>query len=166
MTRRAWVFAAAGLLLFTVIGLARGGDDLLLARLALLGPVLGAIVAYDLCERRIPNTLVLPATAGCLPLVVFERARLGAVAPALGIAAVLLLLSLARPAAIGMGDAKLTLLIATALPADAVTALLAGYALAAATGGALVLSQRLPMRDTAIPLAPFLTAGALLSLFA
>jgi hypothetical protein len=62
--------AAAGALAFPLAGLAGGAGSLSLARLAILGGAVGAVVAYDLREHRIPNRIVLPAIMACAALFV------------------------------------------------------------------------------------------------
>lgn len=55
--------AIGGGLLFLAAGirLEAGGTEL--ARLSILGAALGAVVASDLAERRIPNRILLPAAS-------------------------------------------------------------------------------------------------------
>jgi leader peptidase (prepilin peptidase)/N-methyltransferase len=162
MTRSATVSATIGAAVFTLLGLLHGASDLTLARLAAVGAALAAAAVIDLREHRIPNRIVLPASAACAPLAgpATLRHSLGALA----IVAVLLLLAVAQPAALGMGDVKQALLIAVALGAAAVPALLIGFGMAAAVGGTLVLGHGRSALATALPLAPFLAAGTALAL--
>lgn len=93
-----------------------------LARLALFGAALGLLVLYDVREHRIPNRIVLPAAGVCAALSLAEGIR-PSTGTLVGATLVLLLLgiSLARPAVLGIGDVKLAVLILCAL--DSATAL-------------------------------------------
>lgn len=76
---------------------------------------------------------------------------------------VLLVVSLRWPAALGMGDVKLALLLVLGLDGSALRALALGLALAALAGGVrLVTHGRMAWR-TSLPLAPFIAAGALVT---
>jgi leader peptidase (prepilin peptidase) / N-methyltransferase len=161
MTRSA-LSGLIGAGLFTLLGLLNGAHGVALPRLALFGAALGVIAAIDLREYRIPNRVVLPATALCAALAgpVALRHSL----PALALVAVLLVFAFVQPAALGMGDVKQALLIALALGAAATSALLLGFALAAFVGIALTIQRGRRALDTALPLAPFLAAGATIAL--
>lgn len=161
MSRSATVSATIGAAMFALLGLLHGAHDLTVARLAALGAALAAAAVIDLREHRIPNRIVLPTSAACALLAGLATLRhsLGALA----IVAALLLLAVAQPAALGMGDVKQALLIALALGAAAVPALLLGFALAAAFGGTLVIRRGRSALTAALPLAPFLAAGTALA---
>jgi len=162
MTDRPILFAIAGAAAFPFLGVVRGADALTLARLAVVGAALAAAAIIDLHEHRIPNRIVLPAAAVCAVLA--GPGTLRHSLTALAFVAVLLLLALAQPAALGMGDIKAALLIALALGATAIPALIIGLGLAAAVGAALVLRRGRSALATALPLAPFLAAGAAVAL--
>jgi len=155
--------AAAGAAAFLLVGLLSGADRLALARLAVLGLALGAIVATDLAERRIPNRVVAPAGTACLTLSLADGVPLAVFAPAVAIAAVLLVLALARPDALGMGDAKLALLLAAGLGGAGAAGLILGLVLAALAGLTLVARHGTQASQHALPLAPFLATGALIA---
>ncbi len=162
MRRAALAAGAAGALL---LGLAGPTTDVLGGtRLSLLGAALGASTAFDVAERRIPNPIVLP------PLPLFAALDLArspsSFGSALLIAAVPLALSLLRPAALGMGDAKLVLLIALALQRQALLALLAATACAACYGLALAQVRKQRALSLSLPLAPFLAIGAAIAVVA
>ena len=165
MTRRVPPIAAAGGVAFTIAATQATADPLALIRLAVCGTALAAAAAVDLAEHRIPNRLVLPATAACAVLTLAEPHRLAQLATGLALIALLLGLSLARPAALGMGDVKLALLIAVGLDGHAPDALLLGLALAALAGVLLLVARGREAWRRALPLAPFLTVGALAALF-
>ena len=60
-------FGAAG------IHLEAAGTEL--ARVSILGATLGALVYCDVTEHRIPNRIVVPASAACAALLVAEGVR-------------------------------------------------------------------------------------------
>jgi leader peptidase (prepilin peptidase) / N-methyltransferase len=158
------VAGAVGALAFLLTGIATSAGASGLARLSICGAALAGAAATDLTERRIPNRLVLPATVACAVLSVAAGAPLSGLLAGLALATLFLSLSLLRPEALGMGDVKLALLVIFGLDGSAARALLLGLALAAAAGLLLVLHSGRPAGQTALPLAPFLATGALLSL--
>jgi leader peptidase (prepilin peptidase)/N-methyltransferase len=162
MTKRALIAATAGSATFASAGLLATTSPLTLARLALLGGALAAASFYDFTQRRIPNRIVLPAAATCGALTLAAGAPLSLLA---GLATVLLLLvvSLRWPAALGMGDVKLALLLVLGLDGNALRALALGLALAALAGSALVVRQGRTAWRASLPLAPFIAAGALVA---
>ena len=82
------------------------------------------------------------------------------------VVAALLVLSLARPEALGMGDVKLALLLVLGLDGRGVVALVLALALAAGFGCLLLLRFGGAARSRKLPLAPFFAAGALIALLA
>jgi leader peptidase (prepilin peptidase)/N-methyltransferase len=137
----------------------------MLARLVVLGSALAVAALYDLAQRRIPNRLVLPAAGVCAALTLAAGVPLALLA---GLAVVVLLVavSLRWPAAFGMGDAKLALLLVLGLDGSALRALAIGLALAALAGCALLVRRGRTAWRAALPLAPFIAAGALLAVIA
>ena len=130
--------------------------------------VLTAISIVDVSERRIPNAIVLPAigltlaaVAALHPELLRESALAGAIAFLF-----FFVPAVAMPHAIGMGDAKLALLIGVALGADTLQALLVGSLLGGIAGGAVLISKGKEGRRTALPFGPFLAAGAVFALVA
>ncbi len=162
MTRRALIVATGGGVTFTSAGLLASTNPLTLARLAVLGGALAAASLYDLTQRRIPNRIVLAAAAACAALTLAAGEPLSLLA---GLATVLLLLvvGLRWPAALGMGDVKLALLLVLGLDGSALRALALGLAFAALVGGALVVQQGRTALRASMPLAPFIAAGALVA---
>lgn len=152
--------AIGGGLLFFSASVRLEADGSELVRLSILGAALGAVVASDLAARRIPNAVVIPATASCSVLLVAESIRPPEVLGGLAIVALMLGLSLAWPASFGMGDVKLALLLAVGLGGVAAEALLLGLVLAAAFGGVLILRHGRSATALSLPLAPFLSSGA------
>jgi leader peptidase (prepilin peptidase)/N-methyltransferase len=130
--------------------------------------VLGMVSAVDVESRRIPNRIVLPAAALSLTAVgLLHPERLGgAVAAAAGAAAFFAVPGLIARRTVGMGDAKLALLIGIVLGSDVVGALL----IAAVSGGlvalALVAARGRQAFAATIPYGPFLSFGAAVALLA
>jgi len=89
-------------------------------------------------------------------------AALGAV----GAAGFLFLAALAYPGGMGMGDVKLALLIGALLGRTTPVAILLGLLLALVPSAVLLARHGVSARRLAIPLAPFLAAGAVVALFA
>jgi leader peptidase (prepilin peptidase)/N-methyltransferase len=165
MTTRALIAATIGGVMFASVGVLTHAGPLALARLAVLGAALFAIAFFDLAQRRIPNRIVLPAAATCAALTLAAGAPLSLLAGLATIVA-LLIVSLGWPAALGMGDVKLALLLVLGLDGDALRALTLGLILAALAGLALLIRQGRTAWRMSLPLAPFLVAGALLAVIA
>jgi len=165
MTARVLIAGFAGSATFAAAELVSGTNPLTVARLAVVGAALAVTALYDFTQHRIPNRIVLPAAAVCAALTLAAGASLSLFA---GIATVLVLLvvSLRWPAALGMGDVKLALLLVLGLDGDALRALALGVGLAALAGLLLLIRRGRNAWKTALPLAPFLAAGALLVVFA
>ena len=165
--RRATAVGAAlgGALLFVAGGIRLGAGNPELTRLSILGAALGALVVFDLAERRIPNRITLPAAVACGLFLAAEGVRLGSLLGGLAVVALILGLSLAQPASFGMGDVKLALLLTLGLGGLAPQALLFGLVLAAAFGAALVLRYGHSATTRSLPLAPFISGGAIAVMF-
>ena len=164
MTTRALIAATAGAATFASVGVLANEGPLALARLTVLGAALFAVALFDLAQRRIPNRIVLPAAATCAALTLAAGVPLSLIA---GLATILLLIvSLRWPAAFGMGDVKLALLLVLGLDGDALHALALGLILAALASLALLIRQGRTAWRTSLPLAPFLVVGALLTVIA
>jgi leader peptidase (prepilin peptidase)/N-methyltransferase len=157
------VGAAAGAAAFGTAGLLGGAGALTLARLSLLGATLAGVAIYDLDERRLPNRLVLPASALCGALALAAGTPALALLAGLALVGLLLGTSLLWPHALGMGDVKLTLLLVLGLDGNALRALAVGLALAALAGLTLLAHRGRTAWRASLPLAPFLAAGALVS---
>jgi prepilin signal peptidase PulO-like enzyme (type II secretory pathway) len=136
-----------------------------IARLMITGAALAAAASFDLSERRIPNRVTVPAALVLLVLWVIDGAKPGRIAAGLVVAAALLAIGLIKPQAIGMGDAKLALVVALGLADKALIALASGMLLAA-----IVAAPRLrhggQARKSTLPLGPFVAFGALIALLA
>lgn len=165
MTTRALIAASVGGATFASLGVLAHVGPLALARLAVLGAALFGVALFDLVQRRIPNRIVLPAAATCAALTLVAGAPLSLLAGLATIVA-LLIVSLRWPAALGMGDVKLALLLVLGLDGDALRALALGLILAALAGVALVIRHGGTAWRTSLPMAPFLAVGALLTVVA
>ncbi len=136
-----------------------------LARLAILGGALGLLALHDVREHRIPNRIVLPAATICAALSLAEGVH-----PSSGLyigaalVALLLAVSLAAPAMLGMGDVKLALLILCALDAFAPLALLITLELYALIALYLLSRRGRAALKISLPLAPITAAACLIVL--
>ena len=162
MTLRALLLACAGAI---ALPLAAGDTDPIgVLRVGVCGAALGAIASIDLAEHRVPNRIVLPAAAACAALSAVGGVSAAALLGGVAIVGVLLLIALTWPAALGMGDVKLALLIVLGLDGDASRALAAGLLLAALSGVVVIARHGRATGRRALPLAPFLAVGSLLAL--
>jgi len=123
------------------------------------------VSATDLEHRIIPNRIVLPAAA-----VVLVGQTLVHPSPEWAIAAVaasafLLAAALIYPAGMGMGDVKLALLLGAMLGRTVPVALFLGMLAALVPGVYLLARHGSKGRKMGVPLAPFLSLGALVALF-
>ena len=132
-----------------------------IAAAALYVVALLAIAVVDLRERRVPNRVVLPAAAAVLALhTIGDPSPEWALAAAIAFVG-LLVPALISPAGLGMGDAKLALLLGAMLGRDVLLALLVGFAAAAVPSAVLIATGR---RRATLPLAPFLALGGIAAL--
>jgi leader peptidase (prepilin peptidase)/N-methyltransferase len=127
-------------------------------RLVILGVALGAVAATDLTEHRIPNRIVAPAAITSAVLLVAQAVPPQQLLGGIALVALILGMSLARPASFGMGDVKLALLLVLGLAGLAAQAIV--LVLAAAFGAALMLRYGRDAARRSLPLAPFLSSGA------
>jgi leader peptidase (prepilin peptidase) / N-methyltransferase len=129
--------------------------------------VLGVLAVIDLEWRILPNRIVLPAIAGVLAwqLAFFRDSFVEVLLAAFGAAVFLLLPSLFRRGAIGMGDVKVAALLGAALGAPVALALAVGSVAAWPVALVLVL-RRESVRGATIPFGPFLALGGAVMLLA
>jgi leader peptidase (prepilin peptidase) / N-methyltransferase len=133
---------------------------------ALFSAALVVVSATDLERRIVPNRVVLPAAAAVLVLnTVWHPSPVWAIA-ALGLAGFLFVAALAYPGGMGMGDVKLALLIGALLGRTTPVAFMLTLLLALVPTGFLIARHGRGARRLAIPFAPFLAAGAVITLFA
>ena len=132
---------------------------------AALLAVMAVLAVIDIRRRVLPNRIVLPAALVVLAaqLVLRPEHWLAWVLGASLAALCLLLLHIAYPPGMGMGDVKVALLLGAALGA-AVSVALVVAVLAAAVAGVVLLATR-GARST-LPFGPFLALGAAVAVFA
>jgi uncharacterized protein len=130
--------------------------------------VLVVLGYVDAVSRRLPNRIVLPAAAAALAwrlATAPEHWRVW-LAASLGAGVAFVAVSLAFPAALGMGDAKLVFLLGAALGAQTLPALLLGFLAAGLAGVALVARHGRAGLARPLPLGPFLAVAAIALLLA
>jgi leader peptidase (prepilin peptidase)/N-methyltransferase len=124
------------------------------------------VTATDLTHRIVPNVVVLPAAAiVCALMTAADPSPEWAIA-GLAAAAFLLVVALAYPGGMGMGDVKLALLMGVALGRTVAVALPLGMVLALVPAVVLFARHGSGARKMAIPFAPFLALGSVIALFA
>jgi leader peptidase (prepilin peptidase)/N-methyltransferase len=124
------------------------------------------LAAIDLETRLLPNRITLPGTGVLLaaslalgPAVLLEHALSALVAGGFLFAAAAI-----RPGDLGMGDAKLALMLGALLGTAVLTALVIGFCLVAAAGLVLLAVDGRAALKRQLPLGPVLAAGALATL--
>lgn len=130
--------------------------------------VLAIITLTDLEYRIIPNVVLGPASIAAVALVALADAGdlpQHLLAAAIG-GGVLLVVSLAYPRGMGMGDVKLAFVMGLFLGRAVAPALLIGFAAGAIYGVALIARHGSEARKQAVPFGPFLAFGGVVGLFA
>jgi len=167
------VAALATAAAFGVLGARLRFDELLPAALVLAAAGV-ALSIVDLREQRLPNRMLLvaaPAVAVLLVVGVLWRGEpvrfLWLLAGAGAMFALYLVIALAAPSAMGMGDVKFAALLGAPLGAVGLTAWLGGLLGAFLVGGVVavvaLVAGRVGWRGS-IPFGPSMAAGALLGL--
>jgi leader peptidase (prepilin peptidase) / N-methyltransferase len=161
--------AEAGLgVLWAGTVLALGTDDAGELILGLvLCTVLIAITLTDLDLRIIPNAFVLAgAIAGVAIVLGFDLGELDQrlIAVAAGGGA-FLLIALAYPRGMGMGDVKLVAMMAIYLGRSIAPAILVGLLAGSAVGVAIIAREGAEGRKQAVPFGPFLALGGVVGLW-
>jgi leader peptidase (prepilin peptidase)/N-methyltransferase len=130
--------------------------------------VLVALSVVDLEQRRLPNAIVLPATAVVLAaqIAFFPDRALEWVLAAVGAALFLYLPMLVYPAGMGFGDVKLALLLGAATGKAVAFTLFLSTLASAVVALAIIAAAGAEGRKRAIPFGPFLAFGAIVALFA
>ena len=128
--------------------------------------VLVAIAAIDAEHRIVPDRIVLPAAAAFVAARLLLEPSLQWPLAAVAASGALLVVALAYPAGLGMGDVKLALLLGAALGTGVAVALMVGLLAALIPAVILIaIKGQKAARKTAIPFAPFLAFGAVVALF-
>lgn len=134
---------------------------------ALFVIVLTVLSAIDVETGKLPDRIVLPATAVVLvlQLALFPDHAVEWIVASLGAGLFFLVAYLANPGGLGMGDVKLALLLGAGLGKAVVLGLFVGMFAAGIAGVVIVARRGLGARKESIPLGPFLAFGAVISLF-
>ena len=124
------------------------------------------ISRHDLERRIIPNRIVVPAWIAVFlaHLAIYPHHWVEWLVSSFGAGLFFLAVVLAYPAGMGMGDVKLALLIGAALGYAVVTALFLGTLAAGVVAAVMLFKEGSSARKRAIPLGPFLAAGAIVVL--
>jgi len=129
--------------------------------------VLCSVTVSDLEERRIKNRVTFPAAivALAIGLALHPSGVPGQILAGVLAGAALTLVALLTRGGLGLGDAKLALVLGLYLSGRVVLALLVGFAAAGLLGLAVLARRGLREgRRTAIPLGPFLALGGVVAL--
>jgi leader peptidase (prepilin peptidase)/N-methyltransferase len=154
--------------LWAVTYLVLGGDDLAALALGLIFcTVLLAITLTDLELQLIPNAIVLAGAVAAVAIVAAtDVSDLGERAIAAAAAGGgLMLVVLAYPRGMGMGDAKLAAMMGLYLGRAVAPALLIGLFAGAVVGVGLIARYGSEARKRAIPFGPFLALGGVVALW-
>jgi leader peptidase (prepilin peptidase)/N-methyltransferase len=158
---------AATAISFTAVYLALGDEG---AGEVLMGCVFATILAVitltDLERRIIPNVVVgAGALAGVALAIAFDPGNLGerAIAAAAG-GGFLLIVAVAYPRGMGMGDVKLAAMMGIYLGSSVAPALLIGFASGSAYGIGMIARHGSEARRQAVPFGPFLALGGIVGL--
>ena len=165
-SRGAWIQAALYLSLMAIGYLAATLLPSLLLRLGYAG-VMAAASYVDLRERRIPNRIMYPSIAFALGAAGIYPGWLSGLAGGAAAGLVLTIPVLVYgPERAGIGDVKLALFVGLVLGLNAslYNAIFIAFASAALVGVVGILLGRLHLRSP-LPFGPFLSLGAILSLF-
>jgi len=129
---------------------------------------LATITLTDLEHRIIPNKVLTASAAVGIAIVVAglpDEIAERAIAAG-GAFLFLLVVALAYPRGMGMGDVKLAAVMGLYLGRAVAPALLIGFAAGAAFGIALIARHGSSARKRAVPFGPFLALGGIVALFA
>ncbi len=129
--------------------------------------VLVRVTVSDLEERRIKNSVTLPASVAALLIGLFHASGLpGQIIAGFATGLFLTFFAVISRGGLGMGDAKLGVVLGLFLSKYVVVAMAVGLiASALFSVGVLLLRGLSSGRKTAIPLGPFLALGGVVALF-
>ena len=136
------------------------------ALVAALGcAVVVTVTVTDLERRVVPNRIVIPALAVALVVQTVRDPSPEWLLAALGAGGFFLVLALAYPAGLGMGDVKLAAFLGAWLGRDVAVALFIGSLLGALPAIAILIRRGAAGRKVSLPYVPALAAGAVAGLF-
>ena len=150
---------------------------LIVASVAVFGPTPEAALASGFCAvlltlsvidarlRIVPDRIVLPAAASALVVHTLLDPSSEWLLSALAAGGVLFAVVLAFPEGLGMRDVKLALLLGAVLGAPVSVALMLGLLAAQVPSAVFVARHGAAARKMGVPLVPFLSLGALVTLF-
>jgi leader peptidase (prepilin peptidase) / N-methyltransferase len=168
-TRRpdvARIATIAGAAFLSLLGAVRYGihTETLIVIFAICTLVL--ISRHDLERRVIPNRIVVPAWIAVLlaHLALHPHHWVEWLVSSFGAGIFFLAVVLAYPAGMGMGDVKLALFIGATVGYAVVSALFLGTLAAGIVAAVMLFKEGSSARKRAIPLGPFLAAGAIVVL--
>jgi leader peptidase (prepilin peptidase)/N-methyltransferase len=151
--------------LFVVVGLEFGTEPELIPALVFTA-VMIAVAAIDLEHKIIPNRITAPAAVAAValwavidPSVLPENLIAGAAA-----GAGMLIVAIAYPAGMGMGDVKLAGVMGLYLGKSVAPALFVGFAAGAIVGIGIVAVRGAAARKQGVPFGPFLALGGIVGL--
>jgi leader peptidase (prepilin peptidase)/N-methyltransferase len=150
----------------SLLGIIRYGIHLETAVVVFVITTLCVISRHDLERHIIPNRIVVPAWLAVLAahMAIHPHHWLEFLVASLGAGAFFLVVQLIYPAGLGMGDVKLALLLGATLGWGVIAALFFGTVAAGLVSAGLLFTRGKEARKQAIPLGPFLAAGALVVL--
>jgi leader peptidase (prepilin peptidase) / N-methyltransferase len=154
-------------IVFVAVALVRGVDTGLVVELP-FAAMLIAVAAIDLERHLIPNRILLPAAVYGLVAVALvatddlpEHLIAGAVA-----FTALLVVALAHPAGMGLGDVKLAGVMGLYLGSAVAPALLVAFLAGSLVGVGVMLRHGAGARKKGVPFGPFLALGGVVGLLA
>ena len=150
---------------FAAVAAVRGVDDDLVLQLP-FAAVLIAVAFIDVEHQIVPNRIVVPAAifgsaAGAVVMTgeVPEMLAAGA-----GAFVAMLLIILAYPRGMGMGDVKLAGMMGLYLGLEVIPALFVGFLTGTAVGLGILAREGAAARKKRVPFAPFLALGGIVAL--
>jgi leader peptidase (prepilin peptidase)/N-methyltransferase len=150
---------------FAAVAAARGVDSDLVLQLP-FAAVLIAVAFIDLEHRIVPNKIVVPAAVfgvGASAVVATDDLPELLIAGA-GAFLAMLLIVLAYPRGMGMGDVKLAGVMGLYLGLEVVPALFIGFLAGTMVGLGILAREGADARKKAVPFAPFLALGGIVAL--
>jgi prepilin signal peptidase PulO-like enzyme (type II secretory pathway) len=127
--------------------------------------VLVTLSAIDMRNRIVPTRIVVPAATAAVVLHTAIDPSLAWLGWSLVAAAALFLVVLAHPNGVGIGAVQVALLLGAVLGSTVAVALVIGLLAALVPSAVLVARRSASVRRLSVPLAPFLSFGAVIALF-
>jgi leader peptidase (prepilin peptidase)/N-methyltransferase len=134
---------------------------------AVLCPVLVLLAAIDIEHRLLPNDVIFPAVlaVGLIVAAANPGGFLTHLAAAAALGGFFLIFAMVSKGGLGMGDAKLGLLLGLALGWETLSAAMIAFAGLLVVALWILATQGLQARRKAIPFGPFLAIGGILAYF-